>query len=241
MSLNADTGVRAFSKALRIIRRPALRRFIVLPALVSLLIIATGSWFTLGYLTTLAEAFANWLPDWLSFLDAVLAPLLYLIGILVAAWVFALLAVLISSPFLGLLSAAVERELGVGAHQSGASVWVELISSLGREGRKLIYHLPRLLLVFVITLIPAVNVVSPLLWLLFGAWTLAVQFCDYPGENRGLPFADTLRRLKANRAAALSFGLCASLAMAIPLLNFLLIPVAVAGGTLLMREMADQP
>jgi len=237
--MSPATGVRAFAQAAQIIRRPGLRRYIALPALLSLLIIATGGWVAWGYLTTLGQTFAGWLPDWLSFLDVLLTPLLVLVGILVSAWVFALLAVLISSPFLGLLSSAVEQQVDGLAPASEASVWAELLSSLGREGRKLVYYLPRLLVVFLVTLIPVVNVVSPLLWLLFGAWTLAVQFCDYPNENRGLPFAETLSLLNANRLASLGFGLCATLALAIPLLNFLLIPVAVAGGTLLMREMRD--
>ena len=73
-----------------------------------------------------------------------------------------------------------------------------------------------------------------------GAWTLAVQFADYPLENRGRPFRDTLTLLRANRAAALGFGACATLALAVPLVNFLLVPVAVAGGTLLWLRLDAQ-
>jgi CysZ protein len=94
-----------------------------------------------------------------------------------------------------------------------------------------------LLLVFVITLIPVINLASPAIWLLFGAWTMAVQFVDYPTENRQQPFRETLDKLKSNRAAALTFGLCATGALMIPLVNFLLIPVAVAGGTVLWRTL----
>ncbi|MCB1684620.1 MAG: hypothetical protein KDI31_09045, partial [Pseudomonadales bacterium] len=54
---------------------------------------------------------------------------------------------------------------------------------------------------------------------------------------RARPFSDTLQLLNANRMAALAFGFCTSVALAIPLLNFLLIPVAVAGGTVLLCEM----
>ena len=115
-----------------------------------------------------------------------------------------------------------------------------LEGALGREGRKLLYHLPRLLGVFVLTLIPLINAAAPVLWFLFGAWTLAVQFADYPLENRGRPFRDTLTLLRANRAAALGFGACATLALAVPLVNFLLVPVAVAGGTLLWLRLDAQ-
>ncbi len=65
---------------------------------------------------------------------------------------------------------------------------------------------------------------------------MAVQFCDYPTENRNLPFADTLKRLHRHRGAALGFGGCTTLFLAIPVLNFLVIPIAVAGGTLLWHK-----
>ena len=162
-----------------------------------------------------------------------ISPLIYLIGILIGAWAFAFLATLISSPFLGAFSAAVERERhGSGPAGMDTSLWTDVTDSIGREARKLAYYLPRLILVALVTLIPLVNAASPVIWLVFGAWTMAVQFVDYPMENRRLPFIETLRLLRANRGAALMFGGCVTATLAIPLANFLLVPVAVAGGTL---------
>ena len=155
------------------------------------------------------------------------------------AWLFGLLAVLIASPFLGAFSMALERVRYGTAQEVETSIWTDIGASITRELRKLLYYLPRLLAVFLITLIPVVNLVAPAIWLLFGAWTMAVQFVDYPTENRQRPFQETLTLLKSNRAAALTFGLCATGALMIPLLNFLLIPVAVAGGTLLWRSLNE--
>lgn len=241
--MNPALGIRAFTRGFRWARHPSLKHYTWLPVLISLAVCGIGLYVALGYLTGAAESLVAGLPGWLDWLDVILTPLIYLLGILLGAWLFAFLAVLIASPFLGAFSLAVERAAFGRAPQPGTAIWTDIGKSLVRETRKLLYYLPRLLVVFLVTLIPVVNVAAPVIWLLFGAWILAVQFADYPTENRQRPFTETLDRLKANRAAALVFGACATGALAIPFLNFLLIPVAVAGGTLLWHDLegADRP
>jgi CysZ protein len=230
------TGVRAFLDGVRLARAPGLRRYTWLPLLVSFVIIAAGLTAAFVWLGVLAAWLTGLLPDWLAFLHVVLVPLLYLAGILAGAWLFALLAVVVASPFLGDLSSAVER-VSSGAGPEPEPLWSGLAGAVGRELRKLAYYLPRLLLVFVLTLIPVLNAFAPVLWFLFGAWIMAIQFCDYPTENRARPFRDTVALLQRNRGAALGYGSCAALALAIPIVNLLLIPAAVAGGTLLWRDL----
>lgn len=235
--MNPTPGIRAFSDGFRLARHPALWHYTWLPVLVSLAVTGAGLYFAFDYLTGLAAVLAARLPDWLAWLELLLTPLLYLIGILIGAWSFAFLAVLVASPFLGALSMALERaEIG-SAPESDTSLWTDISESLLREARKLAYHLPRLVVVFLLTLIPVVNAAAPVIWLVFGAWTMAVQFADYPTENRRQPFQATLARLKRNRPAALAFGGLVTAALMLPLLNFLFIPVAVAGGTLLWHAL----
>jgi CysZ protein len=233
-------GVRAFFDGARLARAPGLRRYTWMPLLVSFVVIVAGLTVGLGYLGELAAALTAQLPDWLGFLTAILVPLLYLLGILVGAWLFALLAVLVASPFLGDLSIAVERLASGSGPEQVPSLWASVVGSVGRELRKLGYYLPRLIVVFLLTLIPVVNAVAPVLWFVFGAWIMAIQFCDYPSENRGRPFRHTLALLQRNRASALGYGSCATVAMAIPLANLLLIPAAVAGGTLLWQRLQHE-
>ena len=242
--MNPSPGLKAFADGLTLARHPSLRAYVWLPAGVSLAIIVAGLYIGLGYLADLTAGLVAGLPGWLSWLEVLLAPLLYLLAILIGAWSFALLAVLIASPFLGAFSLALERIRFGSAPALTTGLWTDVSRSIARELRKLGYYLPRLLVVFLLTLIPVVNLASPAIWLLFGAWTMAVQFVDYPTENRQEPFSATLAKLHANRGAALAFGACATAVLAIPLLNFLLIPVAVAGGTLLWHYLdggAERP
>lgn len=230
-------GVQAFVDGARVARRPDLLHYTLSPALISLIIIGTGTWFAFEQIGGWGAALTERVPSWLGFLEAVIVPLLYLIGVVLGIWLFGLLAVVIASPFLGPLSSAVEQKVYGQAPEEANPWWATILPTLKRELRKLGYHIPRLLAVFVLTLIPLVNAAAPAIWLLFGAWTMAVQFCDFPVENRQRPFQETLDALRGNRSAALGFGLCTAVVLAIPLLNFVLIPVAVSGGTLLWQNL----
>ncbi len=226
-------GIRTFFEGARLIREPRLLRFAWIPGLLSLAIITGGLWFAFSYVADFSAFLVGQLPGWLGFLSFILTPLLYLLGVLVGAWLFGLIAVLVASPLLGDLSLAVEELTSPGSAPPAPRFLPGLASALQREGRKLVYHLPRLIGVAILSVIPVVNLLAPVYWVVFGAWTLAVQFADYPAENRGLDFRTTLTRLRAHRWAALGFGACATVALAVPILNFVLVPVAVVGGTLL--------
>ncbi len=229
----AGLGVQNFFNGLSLVFKPHVRPFVIVPALVSLAVIIAGLWLGFSYINDLSNYLVEHLPGWLSFLEWLLIPLLYLAGILIGAWLFGLLAAIAGSPFLGELSMRVDPP----SNPPNRAWWQEIVPALRRELRKLLYHLPRLVLLLVVSFIPVINVISPILWLGFGAWMMAVQFCDYSTENRGADFRSTLAKLKQHRASALGFGLCTTVAMSIPLLNFLVAPVAVVGGTLLMRDL----
>jgi CysZ protein len=207
------------------------RPFVILPATVSLIVIVTGLFFGLSYVTDLSNYLISALPSWLEFLSWILEPILYLMGLLIGAWSFGLLAAVIGSPFLGELSLRVDKLI-----TETTPWWRQIGPALLRELRKLRYHLPRLLMLIIVSIIPVLNAFAPFLWLGFGAWMMALQFCDYTSENRDQKMSATLSLLRNNRAATLGFGLCVTVGMSLPVLNFLVAPVAVAGGTLLMQS-----
>jgi len=228
-------GIDCFFRGLRMAFSPEVRPFVVVPAVVSLAIITTGLVLGFSYVTDLSNYLVSALPGWLSFLQWILEPLLYLTGLLVGAWSFGLIATFIGSPFLGDLSLRVEK-----LPPNPTPWWKLLGPTMLRELRKLGYHLPRLLFLVVISFIPLLNTLAPFLWLGFGAWMMAVQFCDYTTENRTHEFHETLQILGSNRAGAIGFGLCVTVGMSIPILNFIVAPIAVTGGTLLMQRLRGQ-
>ncbi len=54
---------------------------------------------------------------------------------------------------------------------------------------KLAYILPRMAILFVISWIPVINLIAPLLWGAFTAWTMAITYLDYPMDNNKVSFA----------------------------------------------------
>ena len=91
-------------------------------------------------------------------------------------------------------------------------------------------------LLFVIGWIPVINLIAPLLWLLFSAWMMAVTYLDYPMDNNKVPFADMRRRLAARRWPTLTYGGWVMLITWVPLANLFLLPGAVAGAVLMWED-----
>lgn len=241
MSANPVRGGRYLLRGLAMLPQPGIRRFVVIPLLVNLLLFGGAIALLLsqfnGWIDTLMSA---WLPDWswLDWLRYLLWPLFALLILVVVYYSFAVVANLIAAPFNGLLAEKVERNLrGVVTSEDG---WAELARilprALARELAKLAYYLPRVLLLLVLSFVPVLNLAMPLVWFLFGAWMMAIQYCDYPMDNNRVSFAAMRQLLKARRIPALGFGSLVQFGMLVPVLNLILMPAAVIGATLFWIE-----
>ena len=221
------------------IRQPGLRRFLVIPLLLNLtLFLALISWGVRQFNYWMDRLMPH-LPEWAAFVEWLLWPLFALVVLLVLFFGFSIVANLIASPFYGFLAEKIaEQERGL---VSPPTSWQEILmvipKSLGRECRKIVYYLPRLLALLLLTLIPVVNLVASPLLLAFGVWMMAVQYIDYQADNDQVGFMDMLRWMRGRRGLSLGFGLPVYIGMLIPLVNLLVMPSAVAGSTLLwVRE-----
>ncbi len=230
-------GARLAWTGFALIRVPAIRPFVVWPLLFNTLLFAGGLW---AAANLLEQGMDRLIPPWLDWLRYVLWPLFAVVGLAVVLFGFSILANLFGAPFNGMLAAAVERHLrgdapaqqapGLGAvlREAARSVWAEL--------RKLRYFallaLPCLLLSFV----PGVNLLAPFVWLVYGAWMLAVEYVDCPLGNHGLAFPAARDLLRRRRALALGFGSTMTLLTLVPIVNFVAMPVGVAAATALYLE-----
>jgi len=142
---------------------------------------------------------------------------------------------LVASPFNGLLSEAVEEQK-FGAIIPDEPIPQLVSRTLGREVKKLGYFIPRYIALLIISFIPVVNFISPVLWFVFGAWVLTLQFLDYALDNNGHSFADLHNALKLQPLTNIGFGLVVALGFMIPILNLFVMPAAVCGATLYWSE-----
>lgn len=235
MQNNPLSGALYFLRGVRIIFAPGIRAYVVVPLLVNILLFSALIYFGAAQFRELLD----WLlPDWLEWLQWLLLPLFVLATLIVVFFTFSLLGNLLSAPFNGLLAEAVECHITGKPIPSGGvrQMMLDLGRTLISELRKLGYIIVRGIPVLLLFVIPGLNLAAPFIWILFGAWMLAISYVDYPMANHGLDFPEQRRQLGQHRYLALGFGGAAMAALAVPLVNFLVIPAAVAGATILWVE-----
>ena len=213
-----------------LINRSGIRRFVVVPLFINMGIFA-------GVIYWLSSSLDEWidelLPWWLSWLEWLLWPLFFLVMVVCVYYTFALLINLIAAPFNSKLAEKTETVLtGVEpAYSSARPLLLDIRANLGSECRKLLYYMKFFVPLLIVTVIPGLNVIAIPLWFLFAAWSLAIEYLDYPMANHGLMFQDVLAQCRSRRMLSLGFGSAVFLCNTIPLLNFIAMPVAVASAT----------
>lgn len=233
-------GFRCITDGFSLLRSTGAGALVWLPPVMSLVIVGSGIGWTLKQSGAIESWLIAQLPHWLAFLGTLLAWLVNLIVIVAGLWLFGFLAMVLSSPLHGTLSARFDRKLSGKDETINLSVGRMLASAVRRELRKLRYQLPRMLGVALISFVPLVNVIAPVAGILMTGWLMAIQFADLPGENRDQSFDRTIAKLRENRGAALGFGSGVALLLSIPIVNVFVIPVAIAGGTLLWHRLEQE-
>lgn len=224
-------------KGLRWLLRPGVRNFVAIPLLVNLALFGGGIALGAYGFNRLLDWLHARLPAWLYWLDWLLWPLFFLGALMISFYAFNLLANLLAAPFNSLLAERVEKLVNPGAvFPPGRPLWREVLRTPGVELKKLIYYLLRALPALLPFLLPVVNALAPLIWGAFVAWMLALQYMDYPLGNHGIPVVEQRRLLGQRRLLTLGFGSAVLLLTMIPVVNFLAMPSAVIGASLLWAE-----
>ncbi|MFT4563649.1 MAG: CysZ protein [Gammaproteobacteria bacterium] len=219
-----------------IIVEPQIRVYVVIPLLINIAVFSLGLICAAMGISYVIDTF---LPDWLDWLAFILWPIFALASLVIIFYGFTILANLIASPFNGLLAAAVEQHLTgqqANVEFSWRAMGREMLRTLGAELRKLAYFFIWAIPCLILFIIPGVNLIAAPLWFLFGAWMMAIEYIDCPLGNHGLPFPHVKNSLRARRSLALGFGGTVMFLTMIPIVNFIAMPVAVAGATALYIE-----
>ena len=225
------TGLDCFFNGFSLIIKPGLRQYVIIPTLINVIVLIAIAAVTVTQFSVWVDAIMNWFPDWMSLLYWLIWTIALIVLLVLVLFCFTFIANIIASPFNAILSIKVEELLTGKPPESTLSVWMVMPRAIGREIAKLLYVLPRLVGLVIFTLIPVLNTVSPVLWILFGAWMMAIQYADYGADNNDLSFGELRSKLSAHRTQSIMFGLPAYLLLTIPVVNLILMPVGVAGGT----------
>lgn len=236
-------GIQSLLAGFSLLNQPGVRLFVIIPLLINTLLFAAVIWYGAQQLEQLIAWLQGQLSGWWEWLDWILWllwPLFVALSLLLVFFGFSILANLIAAPFNGYLAAAVEQHLTGTWPDDGGSLKQlprEIVKAIGGEVRKLLYFALWALPLLLLFIIPLVNMAAPVIWFLFGAWMLALEYMDFPLGNHGHSFPDIRRVVARQRPAAFGFGMAALLLSMIPVLNFIVMPVAVAGATRLSIRM----
>jgi len=234
-------------EGLKLLGHTDIRWLVIIPTLLNLILFSAATWLAAAWVSD----WLNWLiasvPDWLEWLVWIIWLMFVLLALVIYSFTFTVFANLIGSPFYGIIAErviALERGVTDKTPTSTRALLATAWGSFRRELQIIAYMLPRTLgialLTVMISFVPIINILAPLIAASWAAWSLALQYMDYPGDSDELSFTQVRQRAGKQRLLSLSFGLSALVAAAIPLVNLLLLPATVVGGTLLWcREYSE--
>jgi CysZ protein len=217
------SGFQYFLQGFDLIRQPKLRPFVLIPLLVNFILFSVSFYF-------LFQQIDLWLVqleaslDWFSWLVYIIKPLAFIVILLVFGFFFGAIANIIAAPFNGLLAEQTELLLSNKPmpESSIKDILLDIPRVLTRELKKIKYY------------------IAPVLWFIFTAWMLAIQYADYIFDNNKVGFDEMRNELSANRMQSLSFGSMVALCQSIPVVNFMIMPVAVCGATAMWVSNSDK-
>lgn len=209
-----------------------IRRYVILPALINVLLF-TGMLITGVHFI---NYFTNFLPQWLHWLSWVFNIFFFIASSIILVYLFTIITNLIGAPFNSLLSEKIEIMItGEKPNQDEGikDALKDIPRTLKREWYKILYYIPRAILLLLLYFIPIVNLIVSILWFLFSSWMMAIEYLDYPLDNHRTTFSEMKQHLREHRSASFSFGLTVAVTSMIPVINFIVMPAAVIGATLM--------
>ena len=240
----STNGMGYVLRGLQLLVKPGIRVFVVLPLLINLVLFGLSMWLCIEYFSDIMNEYIPQLPQVLQWLEWLIWPLFIVSFLLIGFYCSLLIANLVAAPFNGMLAEAVEKHLTNAGSIPDVS-WLEgirqIAPALVNEVRKTVYFLLRAIPLLLLFIIPGINIIAPLVWFIFSAWLLAIEYADFPMANHGILFEELRTKLKEKRLLAISFGSTVMLLMIVPVINFLVMPVAVAGATVMYVEEWGQP
>ena len=241
-NVKPQEAVKCLLEGLEIALSPKCRAYVIVPIIVNFILLTAGSIAAYYGIKYYVFQWTDTLPSFLAFLGWIITALATLSVIILSFWLFSAIATIIASPFYGLLADRAEMIIhGQQSEDEGfAGVIRDIPRCLKREIQKQIFFLPRLLLCVLITIIPVVNVISPLPWFLLGSWMGCLQYADYAYDNHKVPFAQMRADLGSSKLSVFSFGAIVALLTAVPVLNLVVPPAAVCAGTSLYVKLTYQ-
>ncbi|WP_367323443.1 EI24 domain-containing protein [Streptomyces sp. HUAS ZL42] len=221
--------------------------FGLIPGLITLVLYAAA----LGALAVWGDDFVGWATpfadDWSSpwrgLFRGFLTVVVFALSLLLAVVTFTAVTLLVGQPFYENLSEKVDRDVSPDgtAPESGLPLWRELWISARDSLRIVVRAALWAVLLFALGFVPvAGQTVVPVIGFFVTGFFLTEELTAVALQRRGVELRDRLTLLRSRRTLVWGFGTPLALAFVVPFVAVFLMPGAVAGATLLTRELLGE-
>ncbi|MCA6091579.1 EI24 domain-containing protein [Streptomyces sp. SCA3-4] len=189
-----------------------------------------------------ATPFADdWGSPWLGLFRGAMTALFFGGCLLLALISFTAVTLLVGQPFYEALSERVDRAEGGAVPESGLPLWRELWISARESLAVLVRVAVWGVLLFALGFVPVVGqTVIPAIGFCVSGFFLAEELTAVALQRRGVPLKERLAMLRSRKLLTLGFGVPLALLFLIPLVAVFVMPGAVAGATLLVRDLTGE-
>lgn len=221
-----------------LLKHPGLLRFVVIPFVINLLVFSLTVYFGLDLFNHLLE---QYLPQGETWYLAVLYYLAWVVaGLLTTVMVFFSFTVvgnLLAAPFNELLSERIEI-LVTGTEEANPFALARFCAESGRamliELKKQLFFIVGMIMLLLINLVPGFGpIIYAVLAPLFILFFLVIEYLGFVLVRKQVGFSRQQRYVFKHPLLMVGFGCAVFCLLAIPLLQFFCIPLAVSGATLL--------
>ncbi|MER6032624.1 EI24 domain-containing protein [Streptomyces sp. NPDC001835] len=206
----------------------------------ALVVLAVWGQDAVGWATPFAD---DWGSPWQGLFRGFLTVVLFALGLLLAVLTFTALTLLIGQPFYDSLSEKVDEDVSPDgtAPESGLPLWRELWTSARDSLRILVRALLWGVLLFAAGFLPVVGqTVVPVIGFFVTGFFLTEELTAIALQRRGVELRARLALLRSRKTLVWGFGTPLGLAFLLPVVAVFLMPGAVAGATLLARDLLDE-
>ena len=191
-----------------------------------------------------ATPFADdWSSPWLGLFRGFLTAVLFALALLLSVVTFTAVTLLLGQPFYENLSEKVDRDVSPDgtAPESGLPLWRELLISARDSLRIVARALVWGVLLFALGFIPFVGqTVVPVIGFFVTGFFLTEELTAVALQRRGVVLRDRLTLLRSRKTLIWGFGTPLAVAFLVPFVAVFLMPGAVAGATLMARDLMGE-
>jgi CysZ protein len=230
-----------------LLRRPRLFWLGAVPPLITSVVFVVALVLLVDHLTALTTAMTPFADGWSSGVAltarVVVGTLLVAGTVLLMVLVFSTLTLAIGSPVYDAISEAVDRTFPGAPPALEESVRTGVGRAVRQSLALVLTAALGAVIFFAVGFVPVLGqVVAAVGGALFGGWMLVVELVGSPLERRGVLTLRARRQTLARRRwRSLGLGVPCFLLLSIPFVAVVVFPVATAAGTLLARQLLDEP